>query len=406
PRAAPGGRREKSYVTPRSAAEAPSVQAPRSRETSSTKLQIAIRAPAVFGFWNFELLWCLELLTRLLRGDQFLPQLVIEQNLAEKFGVADRAGRGGIGIEREANAEGGAFAGFAVGVDLAAVVMNDEVARHQMDAVFHGAVAADDERVKNEPQRLLWEAGTIVADLDEHAGTRSAIISFSFERDFAASGQGGEFVFEHELEQTIKFRLVHPHGGQRRGNFVFDPDVFRRETRFQRFDAGFDDFAQLHLVGEFKGRLFRSRPEVLEQVVDALNLALHALVIFLPEIRVPHAVEAHFFLGHFAGGQIKEGFDGDERVADVMAQAGGEQAEADNAVGDHHVVQHGHFFAQQLVALVLDHEKFQSVPQRFRELLRVPGLGHVFVNRARIDGGDGGVHVRKRGGQDANGARL
>jgi hypothetical protein len=39
----------------------------------------------------------------------------------------------------------------------------------------------------------------------------------------------------------------------------------------------------------------------------------------------------------------------------MVAHPGGEQTKADDAVGDHHVVQHGHFFAQQLVAFALHH---------------------------------------------------
>ena len=40
------------------------------------------------------------------------------------------------------------------------------------------------------------------------------------------------------------------------------------------------------------------------------------------------------------------------------------------------------------------------------KLRRVPRLGDVFVNRAAVDGGDGGVHVRKSGDEDAQNARA
>ena len=88
-----------------------------------------------------------------------------------------------------------------------------------------------------------------------------------------------------------------------------------------------------------------------------------------------------------------------------MAQAGGEQAEADDAVGDHHVAQHGHFFEQQLVALGLHHEKFQAVPEGQFQLRRIPRLGDVFVDRAAVDGGDGGLDIRVGGDEDAHDAR-
>ena len=89
-----------------------------------------------------------------------------------------------------------------------------------------------------------------------------------------------------------------------------------------------------------------------------------------------------------------------------MAQSGGQQAQADNAVGNHHVVQDGHFFAEQLVALGLHDEKFQPALQGLFQLRRVPRFGDVFVNRAAVDGGDRGVHVRVGGDQHADDART
>ena len=89
-----------------------------------------------------------------------------------------------------------------------------------------------------------------------------------------------------------------------------------------------------------------------------------------------------------------------------MAQAGGEQAQADDAVGDHHVPQHGHFFVEQLVALGLHHEKFEPLPEGQFELRRIPRLGDVFVNRAAVDGGDGGIHVGIGGDENADDARA
>ena len=128
-------------------------------------------------------------------------------------------------------------------------------------------------------------------------------------------------------------------------------------------------------------------------------------MVVAPEIRIAQAVAGVFFLGHFYWREFEKRFHGDHRIADVMAQAGREQTEADDAVGDHHVAEHGHFFVQQLVALGLHHEKFQGLLQRQFQFLRVPRLGDVFVNRAGVDGGDGGVHVRERRHEDAQGLR-
>ena len=89
-----------------------------------------------------------------------------------------------------------------------------------------------------------------------------------------------------------------------------------------------------------------------------------------------------------------------------MAQARREQAEAHDAVGNHHVAQHGHFFAQQLVALGLHHEKFQPLLERLLQLLRVPRFGNVFVNRAAVHGGDGGVQVGERRDEHSQNVRA
>ena len=89
-----------------------------------------------------------------------------------------------------------------------------------------------------------------------------------------------------------------------------------------------------------------------------------------------------------------------------MAHAGGQQAEADNPVSDHHVMQDGHFFAQQLVALALDHEEFEASFEGRFKLRGVPRFGNIFVNRAGIYGGDGGIHIRVSCGQHPNDARL
>ena len=85
-----------------------------------------------------------------------------------------------------------------------------------------------------------------------------------------------------------------------------------------------------------------------------------------------------------------------------MAQAGGEQTEADDPVGNHHIVQNRKLLAQQLVALALNHEEFQSALECIFELRRVPRLGDVLVNRAGIDRGDGRLHIRVSGGQNAD----
>ncbi len=54
---------------------------------------------------------------------------------------------------------------LAPGVNSPAVMVHDEIAGHEVDAVFHRAVAADYERVEYQPQRLLRQPRAVVADL-------------------------------------------------------------------------------------------------------------------------------------------------------------------------------------------------------------------------------------------------
>ena len=66
----------------------------------------------------------------------------------------------------------------------------------------------------------------------------------------------------------------------------------------------------------------------------------------------------------------------------------------------------GHFFDQQLVALGLHHEKFQTLPEDEFQLGRIPRLVDEFADRAAVDGGDHGVAVGEGGDEDAHDART
>ena len=58
---------------------------------------------------------------------------------------------------------------------------------------------------------------------------------------------------------------------------------------------------------------------LLVHVINAGNLALNVLVVFLPKIGVAQAVQIHLLLFHLGWGQIEEGLHRYQRVPNVMA---------------------------------------------------------------------------------------
>ena len=75
----------------------------------------------------------------------------VQQRLLQKIRLVRRRLRA-FGLERQAEGEGRAVAGPAFGVNLPAVMMDDEKAGHQIDAVFGRHAAAHHERVEHDAQ--------------------------------------------------------------------------------------------------------------------------------------------------------------------------------------------------------------------------------------------------------------
>ena len=71
-----------------------------------------------------------------------------------------------VGIDGQTQRESSSLALLAAGVDPAAMVVNDEIASHQMDTVLHRAVGAHDERIEDQAQRFFWQAGAVITDVD------------------------------------------------------------------------------------------------------------------------------------------------------------------------------------------------------------------------------------------------
>src|SRR6185503_19981788 len=94
---------------------------------------------------------------------KFLPDRFVEEDFLEEFmGYFVRGGLVGIGKQTDAESRPLAFA--ALGFDFAAVVMDDEVAGHEIDTVFHGAVAAHHEGIEDKAERFFGKAGAVVGN--------------------------------------------------------------------------------------------------------------------------------------------------------------------------------------------------------------------------------------------------
>ena len=162
-------------------------------------------------------------------------------------------------------------------------------------------------------------------------------------------------------------------GGRVSGIWLTNSNLAGSQGGVQLVQRAVHDGGQPDFRGEgLAAGVFGGGAQIAEQAVDFFDLALDVVVVFAPEPGVAQVFILPFFLGQLDGGQFEEGFDGHHGIADMVAQAGGEQAEADDAVGDHHVAQDGHFFAEQLVALLLHEEELHGLLEGLFQLARDP----------------------------------
>src|SRR5688572_23291250 len=85
------------------------------------------------------------------RREQLLPKLVRRAELLEELAIFDGEHRG-VPVDRKLQLKFSSLAGAASRFDLPAVVMDDEVTRHETDAMFAGTVTARIEGIENGAQ--------------------------------------------------------------------------------------------------------------------------------------------------------------------------------------------------------------------------------------------------------------
>src|SRR5262249_39071623 len=150
--------------------------------------------------------------------------------------------------------------------------------------------------------------------------------------DARASWQADQFVLDEQLEQAPELRTVDLEQRQARWDLVDDLDFFRGHFRAKLGDDVADEFLNVQLGGELSGRRFGRGPKILQQIVDATELKLDVMVIVLPKLRIAQRIDVEVFLAQLARGQVEKRLHSDQRVADVMAQARGHEAQAYDAV--------------------------------------------------------------------------
>ena len=121
--------------------------------------------------------------------------------------------------------------------------MHNEETGHEFDAVLHGAVGTDDERVEDQPQRVLRQARTIV--LNVHADVpilARALAVLRGDADLAALGQTYNLVLNQQLEQPDELGFVHGKRRQRVREPEFDADFLGRQLVLEFFQHAHKDF--------------------------------------------------------------------------------------------------------------------------------------------------------------------
>lgn len=142
--------------------------------------------------------------------------------------------------------------------------------------------------------------------------------------------------------------------------------------------------------------------EVVQEAEDEAEAALDLAVELLPEVGVAEFVQVDFGGVGALGGDFQEGADGVDGVAELVADAGGHDAQAQDAVGDEEAVEGEEFFAQEEVPFQLEEEELEGAFEGGFQEGDVPGFGDVFVDGAGVDGVDGGFQVGEGGDEDAD----
>src|SRR5262249_54023690 len=128
----------------------------------------------------------------LFRRYELLPEGLTQKHFLKKFLLGLSDGRL-VGVHWHPEHEGCSPTLFAFGLNASAMVVNDEVAGHEMNAVFNRTIRTNYKGIEDQAQCFFWQTWAIVSDLDLNLLLiRWSVVGVSSRyRNAAASGQAG-----------------------------------------------------------------------------------------------------------------------------------------------------------------------------------------------------------------------
>ena len=90
-------------------------------------------------------------------------------------------------------------------------MMNDKITSHQVEAVLHRGVTAQDERIENQTEGVLRQARSVVPNLHLDLGGRRHPFRAGpgGQGDLAARRQTHDFVLEQQFKEADEFVFIH-----------------------------------------------------------------------------------------------------------------------------------------------------------------------------------------------------
>ena len=182
------------------------------------------------------------------------------------------------------------------------------------------------------------------------------------------------------MQHFFKRRAAGLKGREGTCGFEFQLDALGAESGALLVNQCLNHIRRIHLVVGTGGGL-----EFTEEISDAGGLAHHMRVEVAPEGGLTQACEVKVLLAESARRDVQEGMHSAQRLVQLLVQPGGNDPQPHDAVGDEQVLQHGEFFLEQAVALLLENVELHGAVQGVAHIVHLDGLGDVAEDAAEVD---------------------